>query len=319
MRSQLIITDSQSGPDKYNGTYPNSNGGTELMYRGLMSRLSDEYKKKYQIICSRVREFEPNKKAILWCHDYWSDPENSHLENINLRKRFAKIVFVSNHQFNQYRLRFGIKYDESIILKNAIEPISETKILKPTSKIKIIYHTTPHRGLHILVAAFKKLAEIHPHIELDIFSSFNVYGWTDKDQHFEQIFEECRQHPRINYYGTVSNDEVKVALSKAHIFAYPSIHPETSCISAIEAMSAGCVIVCPDFEVLPETARYAITYRWSENQVVHLERFTNRLHETITYWENIKKIIEPQKKWADHEFAWDNRILEWENLLKSLD
>ena len=41
----------------------------------------------------------------------------------------------------------------------------------------------------------------------------------------------------MTYHGFKPNDVVRKALSEAHIFAYPSIWVETSCISAIEAMS----------------------------------------------------------------------------------
>ena len=87
----------------------NSNGGTEQMYRGLTSRLDPELLDKFQIICSRVRWVDPDKKTILWLHDLPNDPESAHLKEQSSRDRFTKIVCVSNWQMQLYNLFHGLK------------------------------------------------------------------------------------------------------------------------------------------------------------------------------------------------------------------
>ena len=60
-------------------------------------------------------------------------------------------------------------------MKNAIDPIPYAE--KPKDRINLIYHTTPHRGLNIAVAAMKELAKLHgDKIHLDVYSSFEAYG-----------------------------------------------------------------------------------------------------------------------------------------------
>jgi len=82
--------------DSHNGRWITANGGSELMYDALMRRLPRELSDPFQIIVSRVRELEPGKKHILWCQDPYYDPEAQHLGVSELRRRFKKIVFVSN-------------------------------------------------------------------------------------------------------------------------------------------------------------------------------------------------------------------------------
>src|SRR5210317_2177441 len=96
------------------------------------------------------------------------------------RDRYAKLVFVSHYQFQTYHMAHGISYDESIVLRNAIEPIEPHDKTKD-DKINFIYHTTPHRGLELLYPCFDALwKQYGDKIHLDVYSSFNIYRWPQR-------------------------------------------------------------------------------------------------------------------------------------------
>jgi glycosyltransferase involved in cell wall biosynthesis len=188
--------------------------------------------------------------------------------------------------------------------------------------LRLIYHTTPHRGLDILVACFERLVD-HSDLELhlDVFSSFKIYGWDKQDQMFEDVFQKCRDHPNITYHGYQPNDVVRDALKDAHIYAYPNIWPETSCISVLEAMSAGCVVVCPNYAGLPETtANWATMYPWHEDPMQHAQLFVNLLNNIVeNYWnEDVQLKLAHQKMYIDNFYNWDLRAAEWTGLLQGL-
>jgi UDP-glucose:(glucosyl)LPS alpha-1,2-glucosyltransferase len=218
-----------------------------------------------------------------------------------------------------------VPYDNSIVLRNAINPFEKVE-KSLDGPIRLIYHTTPHRGLNILVAAYHELSKLYgDKIHLDVFSSFKIYGWEERDEPYKDLFKSCEDHPHITYHGTKSNEEVREALQKAHIFAYPSIWQETSCIAAIEAMSAGCQIVCPAYAALPETtAGFAYMYPWTTDLHVHANRFANVLKDAIDeqLWIRENNLDSPtlamQKIYADSLYSWDNRAKEWEALLMSM-
>ena len=119
----LKTTQKQGGIMKDDGTYHESFGGTELMSKALTERLPSDLLEKFNIIKSRVRTVSEDKPNILWLHDLWNDPENEHLKDAELRKRFARLVFVSHFQMNTYQLALGVPFSQSFVLKNAIEPI----------------------------------------------------------------------------------------------------------------------------------------------------------------------------------------------------
>ena len=154
----------------------NSKGGTELMIEGLSSRLDPELLTNFQIIPSRVREIDDSKIRVYWLHDLPGDPESGHLKNGG-HSKFHLLVFVSNWQMQQYISYYRIPWSKCFVIENAITPIEDELISKPSEKINLIYHTTPHRGLEILIPVFEKLSEKYDNIHLDVYSSFKIYGW----------------------------------------------------------------------------------------------------------------------------------------------
>ena len=311
-----------SGNINADGDVIDAKGGTEMMKEGLLKRLDPALANQYNIICSRVREISEDKKNILWLHDTFNDPEAAHLKEEESRKRFAKLVFVSDYQWNCYSLAHGIRPSESIVLKNAIEPIKLPEAKEKSGPLKLIYHTTPHRGLEILVPVFERLYEDYgDKIHLDVFSSFNIYGWPQRDEPYQELFQACKNHKGITYHGTQPNEVVREYLAAAHIFAYPCVWPETSCISLMEAMSASVATICPNLAALPETsANFAVMYQYHEDPNVHANIFANVLNKVIDkFWQDEHQAkLNFQKIYADNFYSWDQRILEWDNLLKSL-
>lgn len=301
----------------------NARGGTELMQERLHSSLPADLLERFQIIPSRVRELAEDKKKILWLHDLPQDPESTHLTDASLRERFDKIVCVSDWQMQLYNLISGVPYGQCVVIKNAIEPI-EVDVKSYNGTVNLIYHTTPHRGLEILVPVFEELCKIHDNIHLDVYSSFGVYGWAERDKQYESLFNRCKSNPNITYHGAVSNEEVREALKKSHIYAYPSIWPETSCLSVIEAMSAKNLVVCPNYAALPETCgNFAMMYPWNENTNAHAAQFAHTLNNAINMvkfdYELTFPYIDFQKQYFDYFYGWERRQKEWVDLLTSLD
>jgi UDP-glucose:(glucosyl)LPS alpha-1,2-glucosyltransferase len=300
-----------------------SNGGTELTTRGLFNRLTRDELDGVQIITARVRELDPDRIKIYHLHDLAGDPEASHLQDPASRDRFDKLVFSSNWQYQQYRDYLGVPYShKSCVIETGVEPIP--LVDKPKDKIRLIYTSTPHRGLEILVPVFIALADKYPNIELDVYSSFGIYGsaWEERDKQYEPLFEACRNHPQINYHGWADQETVRAAYQKAHIFAYPCIWPETSCRSLIEAMSAGCLAVHPNFSALADTSG-GLTVQYDgdhENMNLHANIFAHTLMYAIENVQNndLTNLLTFIKTYADSRFSWESIMPKWKGLIASL-
>ncbi len=202
---EIIDSKKDKGIEK-NELDRNAMGGTELMKYALYDKLPKDLLDKFQIIPSRVRDIDPDRIPILWNHDLAGDPETTHLKDVKAEDlKFKKLVFVSHWQLQQFKNYLNVPYSKSIVLQNAIDPIPEHK--KPDDVINICYHTTPHRGLELLIPTFKALHDQHfkkmkKPVHLHVYSDFNIYGWPERNKPYIKLFDECRNDPNITYNNT---------------------------------------------------------------------------------------------------------------------
>ena len=300
----------------------NAMGGTELMKYALAKKLDPALLDKFQIIPSRVRKLEKGKIPILWLHDLPGDPESKHLADGGWEK-FEQIVCVSHWQRQQYQNYYGIPASKMTVLQNAIEPIPEVE--KPNHKncVNIVYHTTPHRGLELLIPVMDWIEEHLKHVEwhLDVYSSFKIYGWGERDAPYNPLFDRIEASDGMTNQGFVPNEEVHKALQKAHIFCLPSIWSETSCIALIEAMSAGCICVHSSLAALPETAcNWSLMYDYTEDKDEHATRCAFLLADAIQLVgdPSMKDRMDMQKAYTDGFYNWEVRAKQWESFLQKI-
>jgi len=306
------------GEFKRNETNEKSMGGTEQLTMKVAERVDKKLLADFQIVSSRVRELDEDKIRIFWAHDLPGDPESEFLSTAHGKDKFHKFVFVSNWQMQNYIARYQIPFSKCVVLRNFIDPFENFE-KEEDGTIRIIYHTTPHRGLNILTPVFDKLCEKYDNIELDVFSSFELYGWQERDKDFQNIFDALEANPKVRNHGTQPNDVVREALMKSHIFAYPSTWQETSCLSLMEAMSSKNICVHSNFGGIYETAsHWTNMYQMHENNNMHASAFYNMLDMTIEGYQQMKVNVNPTKVYTDTFYSWSNRKPEWEALLQAM-
>lgn len=300
-----------------------ANGGTEIAKRKLGSIIDPSLLEHFQIISSRPRELDESKIRVLWFHDLPSEPEIAKLRETNFRDKFHKFVYISNWQMGQFQLYHGLPYDDkSIVLEHGIEPADPlARWTHGDNKIRLVYTSTPQRGLDILVDVFEYLAQSDLDIHLDVFSSFKIYGWEEADKQFEPLYDRIRNNPRMTYHGFKPNDELKHHLNSCDIFAYPSTWMETSCRAMLEAMSAQLVCVHPNYGALPDTSgSLNIMYQGSLNRSEHATTFAANLKGAIQFVKDKKHtdFTRFNKIYVDNRYNLDRIKVQWESMLKQL-
>ena len=310
--------DDQSRPVAFNDSF----GGSENQLRSLLKYLPDESFKDINLILNNANHnlIEKDKINVLWMHHFVNQKEAQNLNSKDFVDKLDWIIFNSNWNFEKYVYQVKIPESKSVVIKNAIEKINFEE--KPKDKISLIYHTTPWRGLANLLNVFKNLNL--KNVELNVCSSTIIYGKKFDSvlgKTYEGLFNECKNTNNVNYLGYLKNDKIIELLKKMHIFAHPSIWPETSCIAAIESMAAGCEIVTTNLGALYETCSPFGTFVNFDRNFSNLEkRYSKALLNSIkNYWsdENQNK-LRLQRETINATYSWDVRSLEWKNFFNEI-
>jgi len=290
-------------------------GGSENQLRLLLKHLPDESFKDINLILNNTNYdlIEKDKINVLWMQHFVNQEEVKNLGSEDYVNKLDHIVFNSNWNFEKFQYQFKIPESKSVVIKNAIENIDSHE--KPRDKINLIYHTTPWRGLVHLLKVFKNLNL--KNVELNICSSTIIYGKKFDNilgKKYKNIFEECKNTKNVNYLGFVENNKIINLLKNMHIYAFPSVWPETSCISAIEAMAAGCEIVSSNLGALYETcAPFGTFVTFDKNFENFEKKYQKVLEGSIeNFWsETNQKKIKLQREVINLTYSWSERSKEW--------
>jgi UDP-glucose:(glucosyl)LPS alpha-1,2-glucosyltransferase len=299
-------------------------GGTEQMGRRLERSLPADLLDRFQIHLSSRETMEPGKIQVLWCHLPHNDEAVKHLADGGWRD-FRLIVFCSNWQAQGFFDNLGVPRSRCVVLPNGIEPVrvgaGRFGPVPADRPIRLVYTPVPSRGLYLLYHVFKQVAEDRDDVELDVYSSFRLYGWGE--QGWEGLFDELRQVPRVTCHGIVPNEQLRMALTQAHVFAYPAVQFETVSLALVEAMSAGLACVHPNLGGLAETAGgKTLMYTPHEDPEAHARIFYVQLTRAIDALRagdaELRSRLAAQKSYADARYDWAVRAAQWRLLLLSV-
>ena len=297
-------------------------GGTELQYALLGKYVDKELLDNFQITTS-IPEKIPlakDKINILWeqnSYDQgnivpWMKDKTNH-------SKYDWYVFNSHWCAEKYRMMFQLLPHQCVVIKNAIEHFPGRAVYQKGQKLKLIYTSTPWRGLNVLLGAMQLIK--NPLIELDVYSSTQIYGDGFKDQNdktYADLYDQAKQLSNVNYIGYASNEDIMKKMPEYHIFAYPNIWEETSCMSAIEALGSGLHGIVTNYGALYETCSEWPTYVQYDRNYENLAKCFAYAIEGIAQQlptEGMQNLLGAQVSFYDKFYSWRNRKHEWTNFL----
>ena len=302
----------------------NPSGGTELQMQFLEQHVDKELLQQVQITTS-IPEKIPlakDKVNILWQHNSYDQPNIAPwFKDKSNHSKYDWYVFNSHWTYEKYRMMFDLPTEKCLVIKNGISNITPRSLdYKEGDPIKLIFQPTPWRGLNVILAAMQMIK--NPLITLDVYSSTQVYGDQFKqinDKQFQGLFDQAKQLTNVNYIGYKSNDYILEHLKDYHMFAYPSIFEETSCISALEAMAAGLYCITTNYGALFETcAEFTAYIPYQKDYIALAKGFAFAIEKTASNLNNsiVKDHLQMQIDYTNRFYSWNRMGFLWNNFLK---
>lgn len=292
-------------------------GGTQLM----QDRLAQELKGELFEINLKINTFSlddlDERPLVLWLHNQ-PNPLYDWCHQIEYVSRVAKFVFVSNWQRQAFVDRYALPPCRCDVIRNAIlieEPIRSWPDYIPW-RWRCAYISAPDRGLSVLIDSWNDLSPSNA--ELHVWSGRTL--WRFDDHPYRSLFGRAMETPGVHFHRIAPNDVIRSALRDMHFLLYPNVYPETSCLSAVEAMCAGCRIIAPSHAALPETtAGFARLYPFSENRDVHKALFLNALKEEFDLpWGGRADLSLAEQKYCREIYSLSSVVTDWRRLIRML-
>lgn len=213
-----------------------------------------------------VREWRPlflpveAKKMFLWTGDSHDQPQTIGFSDLRIQEKIDQLLLVSEWHAESFCAASDFPRDKVRVLRNGIRAEyfagAETRARK-----RLIYSSTPYRGLKHLLTIFPELLKKHPDAELDIFSAYDVYREKPgvstyhpaAEKEFEILSAQFAELPNTTLRGNVKQSQLAREFMRSAILAYPNTFEETSCITVLESQAAGCVPVTSRKGALPES------------------------------------------------------------------
>lgn len=199
-----------------------------------------------------------NGKNYVWSHDIFI-PECAN-NRLTYEDRVTKFVCLSPWHVDFFSQHHQVDKSRIYIQGNGLD-VSRYANAPNVEKdpYRLIYSSSPDRGLLTLLQQFKVLKKEFPALNLHIFYGF--YNWKQAIEqrknpqeinHVRQI-EQLMEQDGVVYHGRVSQKQLAEEQMKSTLWVYPTWFTETYCITSNEAMLAGAVPVCTTLAALQTT------------------------------------------------------------------
>jgi glycosyltransferase involved in cell wall biosynthesis len=282
-----------------------------------------------------ARQLQPlpvRRPLILWTQHAHDQPAMAALRDPVNVSMWDHLVCISDWQKGMFEREFGIPADKIKVLRNAVSPVFQNLFRDGTDlaeaksgSLRLAYTSTPFRGLELLTTCFPPIFRRHPHCQLDVFSSMQVYGQAAAEDPFQSLYNQLRSTPGIVYRGSVSQTELARQLVQTSVLAYPNTFAETSCIAVMEALAAGLLVVTSDLGALPETcagfARLVPPVGPGRGVEPFVIDFARTLDQTLFELEAnrpaVMQRLFDQSQAINRTCTWSTRAREWLQLAQS--
>lgn len=245
----------------------------------------------------------------VWCHD---------LAALGMEHQsYDKVLALSPFHRDFLMNICGVPKEKILITRNGIDP---KRFLGPKpnkTPFKIIYSSSPDRGLTRAIKVMDKVVKTYPEAKLHVFYGFDNMMKMGMHAQAEAIQREMANKDYIVYHGNRPQRELTKEMQTACVWLYPTNFLETFCITAIEALCSHTYPVVRKWGGLEWTLKQA----HEKGMADVLDKDCETDEDIKAYADAVCQALE-HKKWENmtidpNQFSWESVAMEWLELLEA--
>jgi len=215
--------------------------------------------------------------------------------------------------------------DKTFLSTNGIPVDDILRIEKeniPRNPNKLIYASSPDRGLLLVLKNWFRIREQCPEAELSVAYGFanmlkilELQGGNAWFVPMKEEIERLMSQPGVNFLGRIGQDQLFREYLSSNIWWYPTDWPETSCCVSMEAQAMGCIPVFTRYWALEQNVFHGFGYPTIPQN--------DPLTRSLMCQKVCDLIKNPQVEWrnemmqdARDTFDWDRVVAQYEGWLK---
>lgn len=258
---------------------------------------------------------------VLWMHDVHAGPDH-----YGLLREYDEVFCLSKWSLEMVRRFYPHVTPEKFVQTRNGVPVLLYLPLPVKEGFKVVYSSSPDRGLDRLLDLWPAVRQLRPDAELHVYYGFDtweamaVHACDDVAIAQIQVFRTRLANMAgqgVTLYGRVGQPELARAWLGASAWLYPTAFSETSCITAMEAQAAGAACVCTRLAALAETARFATFVDPPSSRSGYREDFTRAVAAVASGREHplVPTLTEDRaaegRSWALRNLGWDGVARQW--------
>lgn len=189
----------------------------------------------------------------------------------------------------------------------------------PRNPHRIVYASSPDRGLLPLLSIFKRAREFVPDLELHVAYGFaNLDKLARKYKHLQaskaEILRLAKQ-PGVTFHNRLSQPALYELWLSAGLWVHPTDFTETGCITSMEAMALGAVPITRPLWAIKENVGFGILIDGSpRNDALVRARYVGEIVRACRT-DLQAKLRTEMMRWARWRFNWERWADQWEMTL----